>query len=170
MGKLIGTFTLVLMALGLLGSSSAAGHSQPGDATPTPATGITTEVLGQGQPSDVPGMMLWLLRITFEPGAVAASHSHPGSSVFTIQSGSITFMLEEGTVTLHRAGTIATPAAAEEISAGTEFTLNAGDTVFYESDAVFSEVNEGDEPAVILVANLRGEEEPARVPAATPAA
>lgn len=156
--------TLALSAAAFLGVS---GHAQ--DATPTPATGITTEVLGQGLPSDVPGTSLWLMRITFAPGAVAASHSHPGSTVFTIESGSITFTVEEGSVTVNRAGSIATPAAAEEISAGTEFTLNAGDTVYYEGDAVFSEVNEGDQPAVILVANLRGEDEPARLPAATPA-
>ncbi|HEV2126245.1 MAG TPA: hypothetical protein VGW38_26110, partial [Chloroflexota bacterium] len=84
---------VALMAAVLHGSPSVAGHAQ--DATPTPATGITTEVLGQGLPSDVAGRSLWLIRITFEPGAVAASHSHPGSTVFTIESGSITFTVEE---------------------------------------------------------------------------
>ncbi len=91
------TIALALTAGGLLGISGFAQH-----ATPTSATGITTEVLGQGLPSDVPGKSLWLMRIPFEPGAV-------------------------------------------------------------------SEVNEGDEPTVILVSNLRGEGEPARLPAATPA-
>ena len=162
---------VVTLALALAGASllGVSGYAQ--DATPTPAaaTGITTEVLGQGLPSDVPGASLWLMRITFEPGAVAASHSHPGSTVFTIESGSITFTVEAGSVTVNRAGSIATPTAAEEITAGSEVTLNAGDTVFYEGDAVFSEVNEGDVPVVILVANLRGEGEPARLPAATPA-
>ena len=165
--SLIVVVLLALLAAALLGSAGVAGRSQTGDATP--ATGITTEVLGQGLPSDVPGTSLWLMRITFEPGAVAASHSHPGSTVFAIESGSITFMVEQGSVTVNRAGSIATPAAAEEMSVGTEFTLNAGDTVFYEGDAVFSEVNEGDEPVVIMVANVRGEDEPARLPGATPA-
>ncbi len=168
-GALSKSLIVMTLALTLGGASllSLSGYAQ--EATPTPATGITTEVLGQGLPSDVPGTSLWLLRITFEPGAVAASHSHPGSTAFTIESGSIVFTLEEGAVTVNRAGSIATPTAAEEFSAGSEFTLNAGDTVFYEGDAVFSEVNEGSEPVVILVANLRGEQEPARLPAATPA-
>ena len=160
---------VVLGALSLGADFAPSGTHAQGTPAPSPGSGITTEVLGQGLPSDVPGTALWLMRVTFAPGAVAPSHSHPGSTVFTIESGSITFTVEEGSVTVNRAGTIATPTAGEEMVAGTEFTLNAGDTVFYESDVVFSEVNAGDEPVVIFIANLRGEGEPARLPAATPA-
>jgi hypothetical protein len=56
------------------------------------------------------------------------------------------------------------------MGAGSEFTLAPGDSVFYEGDAVFTEVNEGSDPVVILVANclIRDEGAPARMPAAAP--
>jgi quercetin dioxygenase-like cupin family protein len=109
------------------------------------------------------------MRVTFEPGAAAGAHSHPGATVYHIELGSLVFTLVEGQAMLMRVGTMATPDAAESIELGTEIVLNAGDTVFYEGDAVQTEVNNGDEPAVILIANIRGADEPARQPAGTPA-
>jgi quercetin dioxygenase-like cupin family protein len=158
------------MALSLAGLLVFGATGAAQDASPTPAPAITTEVLGEGLPSDIPGKALWLMRVTFEPGAVAAPHSHPGSTIFTIQSGSINFTVEQGSVALSRAGTIATPEASEQMGAGSEFTLAPGDSVFYEGDAVFTEVNEGSDPVVILVANclIRDEGAPARMPAAAP--
>lgn len=47
--------------------------------------------------------------------------------------------------------------------------MGPGHSMFYESDAVFTGVNEGQEPVVTLVSNLRGEGQPARVPAGVPA-
>jgi hypothetical protein len=55
-----------------------------------------------------------------------------------------------------------TPAAAELIPAGQEITLTVGDTVYYDGEAVQAERNDGDTPAVVLVSNLRGADEPAR--------
>jgi len=162
-GTLPVSLVVPVLILALSASALLTQTGRAEDATPTPAPSITTEVLGEGMPSDAPGKVLWSLRITFAPGAVAPSHSHPGSTVFTIVSGSITFTLEEGSVTVNRAGTIATPMAAAAMAAPSEFTPNAGDSVYYEGDAVFTEVNEGSEPAVILASNLRNEGEPARM-------
>ncbi len=55
-----------------------------------------------------------------------------------------------------------TPTAVEPIPIGQEITLAAGDTVYYDGEAVQTERNDGDTPAVILVSNLRGADEPAR--------
>lgn len=162
---------LFLTASVLVGSSQARGHTQSEAATPAPGTGVTTEVLGSGQPDAATGLALALLRITFEPGAVAAPHTHPGATVFYIESGELTFALLDGVATLTPAGgTPDAPSATEELTAGSEVILTAGDSVFYQGDAVLDERNDGDEPVVILASNLRGIDEPAREPAATPAA
>jgi hypothetical protein len=58
--------------------------------------------------------------------------------------------------------TAATPSAAEAIPTGQELTLTAGDTVYYDGSAIQTERNDGAEPAVVLVSNLRGADEPAR--------
>ncbi|MDQ3653910.1 MAG: cupin domain-containing protein [Chloroflexota bacterium] len=163
---------LLVLTLGVMvGSSQALSHSQSEATPPAPATGITTEVLGGGQPDTTTGLALALLRITFDPGAVAPPHTHPGATVFSIESGELTFALLDGVATLTPAGgTPEAPSATEELTAGSEVVLTAGDSVFYQGDAVLDERNDSDEPVVILVSNLRGVDEPAREPAATPAA
>ena len=162
---------LVVMASLIVGSSQALSHVQSEAATPAPATDITTEVLGGGLPDATSGLALALVRITFAPGAVAPPHTHPGATVFYIESGELTFALLDGVATVTRAGgTPDAPSESEGLTAGSEVVLVAGDSVFYQEDAVLDERNDGDEPVVILVSNLRGIDEPAREPAATPAA
>ncbi len=56
----------------------------------------------------------------------------------------------------------ATPTAGEAITVGEEITLNAGDTIYYDAAVVQSERNDGAEDAVVIAANLRGVDEPAR--------
>lgn len=157
----IGFLALILTASSVLGANRVLGNAQH-PATPAPGTGVTTEVLGQSLPSAAPGQALWLLRVTFAPGAAAAPHTHPGTTIYHLDSGTLTFALVDGSATLHRAtGTEATP-APEEIGLDEEIVLNPGDWISYEGDAVQIERNDGAEPAVILITNLRGEDEPAR--------
>ncbi len=160
---------LILTTSVMVGSSQALSHSQSDPATPV--SDITTEVLGGGQPDATTGLALALVRITFAPGAVAPPHTHPGATIFYIESGELTFGLLDGVATLTPAGgTPDAPSEPEELTAGSEVVLTAGDSVFYQGDAVLDERNDGGEPVVILVSNLRGIDEPAREPAATPAA
>lgn len=170
--RILSLLALLVLTIGVMvGPSQALGHVQSDASTPAPGTGITTEVLGGGEPDNATGLALALVRITFEPGAVAPLHTHPGATAFFIESGEITFALVEGVATLTPAGgTPEAPSAKEELTAGSEVVLTAGDSVFYQADAVLDERNDGDEPVVILVSNLRGIDEPAREPAATPAA
>jgi hypothetical protein len=112
-----------------------------------------------------------------------APHTHPGETVYHLASGTasgtLQFTLLEGEAQLVRAvdGTpaAATPTAGEAVPVGVEITLNAGDTVYYDAAVLQSERNDGTEDAVVLLANLRGVDEPARqfhdaMAASTPAA
>ncbi len=161
----------------LFGGGLLTGSAQ--DATPAPggATGVTTELLGRSPSASAPGQALALLRITFAPGGSVAPHTHPGETVFHLESGTLQFTLVEGEARLVRASggvpAAATPTAVEPIPVGAEITLTAGDTVYYDGSVLQSERNDGDEDAVVLASNLRGVDEPARMfhdGMATPAA
>lgn len=133
--------------------------------TPAPGAGVSTEVLGRMEVASAPGQALHLLRVTFEPGGSVAAHAHPGTTIYHLASGTLGFTLVEGEAHLVRAGTdtaAATPPAAESIAIDAEITLTAGDTVYYDGSTVQVERNDGDDPAVVLVSNLRGIDEPAR--------
>ena len=160
---------LLLAALATLGGASQAfAH----EATPVPAA-ITTEQLGRADPADASGQALYLLRVTFAPGAKASAHRHPGTTIYHLDSGTLIFTLVGGQATLIRAGAPAagTPTAGEQIAIGSPVILHSGDTIVYDGSTVQIEENPGAVPAVILLSNLRGADEPVRMPAptATPA-
>jgi quercetin dioxygenase-like cupin family protein len=173
---LIGVAAVVIGASAF--GSAVGGRAQQG----TPAaggTGVATELLGRF-PSDLaPGQALALLRVTIAAEASVAPHTHPGETVFHLASGTLQFTLHEGEAQLVRAAdgvpAAATPAAGEALPVGEEITLSAGDTIYYDAAVVQSERNTGDEDVVLLLANLRGVDEPARqfhddMAASTPAA
>ncbi|MBA2278610.1 MAG: hypothetical protein H0W06_12690, partial [Chloroflexia bacterium] len=80
------------------------------DATPPPAAvGVTTDILGSGQPDAAPGEALGMRRNTFAPGGVVPAHMHPGALVLHVESGELTYTVIEGTVQIQRAATAGTP-------------------------------------------------------------
>src|SRR5918998_3158399 len=162
---LISAVGVVLIGL-LAGGLTSIGQAQQSTPVAGGASGVTTEVLGR-VPSDLAsGQALALLRITFAPGGSVAPHTHPGETVFHLAAGTLQFTLHEGEAQLVRAvngaPAAATPTAGEAIAVGEEITLNAGDTIYYDAAVLQSERNDGDEDAVVIVANLRGVDEPAR--------
>ena len=162
---LISTVSIVLIGLVAAGPMSI-GQAQQGTPAAGGTTGVTTEVLGRVPSEVAPGQALALLRITFAPGGSVAPHTHPGETVFHLASGTLQFTLHEGEAQLVRAvdgaPAAATPTAGEAIPVGDEITLNVGDTIYYDAAVVQSERNDGEEDAVVIVANLRGVDEPAR--------
>jgi hypothetical protein len=175
---LISAVGIVLIGL-LAGGLTSIGQAQQSTPAAGGATGVTTELLGRHPSAVAPGQALALMRITFAPGGGVASHTHPGDTVYHLVSGTLRFTLLQGEAQLVRAtnGTPAagTPTAVEPVPVDTEIALNAGDTIYYSASALQSERNDGDVDAVVLVANLRGSDEPARVfeegtAASTPAA
>lgn len=60
---------------------------------------------------DVPGRELVQVRVDFEPGAVAAKHSHPGEEIAYVLKGSLEYQLGDGSpVTLKAGETLFIPA------------------------------------------------------------
>ncbi len=164
------TIVILVVAIGLIGLFAvgpvAVGQTQQSTPAAGGSTGVTTEVLGRFPSELAPGQALALLRITFAPGGSVSPHTHPGETVFHLAAGTLQFTLHEGEAQLVRAvdgaPAAATPTAGEAIPVGEAITLHAGDTIYKDAAVLQSERNDGTEDAVILVANLRGVDEPAR--------
>ena len=136
---------IVLSMLFVTGSQALAQGSDP-------MAGTSIETLGTFTPSVAADRLLVLMRITMEPGTVIPAHHHPGAVVVWVESGVYRTELIEGAGTLTRASATA-EAAAEEVSAGSASTLQAGDEFSYEG-AIHTMENPGDEPLVLLVSAL----------------
>ena len=134
--------------------------------------GVTFEPLGFGTAEELPAApaFLQLFRVTLDPGAsIPAEAGDPIVVLLYVESGSLTIQIE-APLQVTRAATIeafATPGAVEEVAAGTEVTLEAGDSVVLGELAGAGELrNDGDEPVVGLGALVA----PIQADGATPAA
>ena len=126
----------------------------PGMDMPTGAVGLTAVVLGRIEPAVAPGQELQLVRVEVAEGATAAAHTHPGAKALCLESGSVFIGIVEGTVTLTRAATVATPEAAEQITAGTEIALEPGDCLSFDASQTAHTLRNTGGPAVIWQAQL----------------
>jgi len=162
---LISAVAIVLIGL-FAGGPGSTGEAQQSTPAAGGATGVTTEVLGRFPSELAPGRALALLRMTFTPGGSVGPHTHPGETVFHLAAGTLQFTLHEDETQLVRAvdgaHAAATPTAREAVAVGEEITLSAGDTIYDDAAVLQSERNDGGENAVVIVANLRGVDEPAR--------
>ena len=159
---------LVVMLIGLVavgrGSlSTLAQEGTPGaDAFEVPE-GVTFTPLGFGTAQELPTAPadFFLLRFALDPGAgFPIEADDPSVGFVYVESGTITFRIE-APIQVVRAATIAAFAmlgpdesavpAPEQIAAGTEFTLAAGDSAVVPGNTAGEIRNDGSAPAVALV-------------------
>ena len=146
---------IVVVALAALATVPASAQ----DATPAPgaiavlelAPGVTAEVFA-GIPTDrAPGQTLYTTRFVFQPGSEIFPHSHPGTTVLAVESGTFGWTLLAGTAHVVRGAASGAPTGTEELTEpGTDVTLNPGDATHYEDDVVHTARGAGDEPTVVL--------------------
>ena len=162
---------LVVVLLGLvaavgvprLGAGAQEGTPPAGEEF-APPEGVTFEPLGFGTAEELPAAPadLLLARFGLEPGAVFPIEAgDPSVALVVVQEGALTVRVE-APVRVVRAATIAafaTPGAEEgavpepeEVAAGTEFTLEAGDSFVFPPNVAGEARNDGQERAVALVA------------------
>src|SRR5258706_1980061 len=115
------------------------------------APGVTAEVLAAAPSAVAPGQTVYVARFVFQPGAGIFPHSHPGTTVLGVLSGSFGWTLKAGKAHVIRgAGAGATGPAEELTEAGAGGVLKPGDALFYESDVVHTARGAGDTEAVVL--------------------
>ena len=126
---------------------------------PAGAVGLMSRVLARIEPATAPGQELQLVRVDVAPGATVAPHTHPGTIVLCLESGSFNFGIVEGTATVTRAATAATPEAAEQL-ANAETVLAPGDCVTFDASQTVHTLRNTGGPAVIWQAQLYAIGEP----------
>lgn len=163
----------LVLAIGIMVSLLAAGNmgtraqeTTPGPfATPGPGEfeltpGMIGRELASGQLADLPQppAFVAIYRFTNAPGSVFTSPAtDPGIALITVESGEATWRLESP-ATINRAS------GPEEVAAGTAFTLGPGEFFVWPGYVAGEFRNNGQEPAVTLVAFLA----PVQGAAATP--
>src|SRR3954468_18543718 len=115
------------------------------------APGFVAQVLA-GVPSDrAPGQTVYMARFIIQPGAEIFPHSHPGTTVLTVESGSFGWTLLAGTAHVVRGAAAGATGPTEDLTKpGTEVILEPGDAIFYEDDVVHTARGAGDDETVVL--------------------
>lgn len=158
--RFTGIAVLVLIALALasfLTVGLAAQESTPEAAADEAITvielapGVTAEVFAGAPSARAPGQTVYVARFVFQPGAEIFPHSHPGTVVLGVASGSFGWTLVEGTAHVLRGAAAGATGAMEDLTEpGTEVILEPGDAIFYEDDVVHTARGAGDTEAVVL--------------------
>ncbi len=130
------------------------------------APGVTAEVFA-GAPSDrAPGQTVYVARFVFQPGAEIFPHSHPGTTVLGVASGSFGWTLVKGTAHVVRGAAAGATGPVEDLTQpGDDVVLEPGDAIYYEDDVVHTARGAGDEPAVVLGTLVLTSGEPLLMPA-----
>ena len=117
------------------------------------ATDVSAQVLGMSPVGDGSQTMI-LARVIFAPGGSLGAHTHPGTVVATVESGSFGFThLGDGEMSVNRAATADTEAAAEPLPHGEEVVLSPGDW-FVETGMIHSAKNLSDGPTTVVLTGL----------------
>lgn len=144
----VSMFAVVL--LGLVSAVGLAFSAGAQDATPPAggfeiAPGVMAEILPTSQDPPL------LYRLHFAPGVTYEMMEDPSIGVVYINAGTLVLRVDVP-VTVAQSG--ATGTAGETFTAGTEFTVTAGDYFVLPPSATGEVRNDGDETATVSVAGL----------------
>jgi quercetin dioxygenase-like cupin family protein len=115
------------------------------------APGVTAEVLAAAPSAVAPGQTVYVARFVFQSGAAIFPHSHPGTTVLGVASGSFGWTLKAGVAHVIRGAGAGAAGPVEDLTEpGKDVVLKAGDAIFYESDVVHTARGAGDTEAVVL--------------------
>lgn len=115
------------------------------------APGVTAEVLAAAPSALAPGQTVYVARFIFQPGAEIFPHSHPGTTVLGVLSGSFGWTLVAGTAHVVRGAGSGAAGPVEDLTVpGTDVILEPGDAIYYEADVVHTARGAGDTEAVVL--------------------
>ncbi len=142
----------VIVAVGGLADRAAAAPPEPRPVTIPCATNVSAQVLGSASPET--GQTLVLARIIFGPGGSIGAHTHPGTLVVSVESGSLGFtLLDHGEMPVMRSTGAGTPAVAEPMMQDQEVELASGDW-FVETGMIHGARNLSGEPTSVLLSGL----------------
>jgi quercetin dioxygenase-like cupin family protein len=128
------------------------------------APGVTAEIFA-GAPSDrAPDQTVYVARFVFEAGSEIFPHSHPGTTVLGVESGTFGWTLLEGTAHVVRGAAAGNTEVEDVTEPGTEVILEVGDAIYYEDDVVHTARGAGDDQTVLLATGVFTPGEPLLMP------
>lgn len=162
-------FLAPLLVLAIAGAFAFAQRTAAQEATPPAgielAPGVYAEVLSGAPSARADGQTLYLARFTFQPGSEIFPHSHPGTTLLAVDSGSFGWTLVEGTAYVIRDAASGETEPTETLSTpGVEVILEPGDAIYYEDDVTHTARDAGDEPAIVFGTLLLTSGEPLLMP------
>jgi quercetin dioxygenase-like cupin family protein len=143
-------FAITLIAALALGFalSSAFGHAE------TAPTAVRSALAQSEKVQGAPGRTLALSKVVIEPGAKLALHHHLGTQVAHIQSGVLTYTVEQGSVVVRRGEADQQPKVVRSIEAGQTGRIRAGQWIVEQPSDIHRAANNGSSPVVIYLATL----------------
>jgi hypothetical protein len=129
------------------------------------APGVTAEIFASAPSDRAPDQTVYLARFVFEPGMEIFPHSHPGTVVLGVESGTLGWTLLEGTAHVVRGAAAGNTEVEDVTEPGTEVTLEVGDAIYYEDDVIHTARGASADPAVVLGTLVLTTGEPLRIPA-----
>ncbi|HET8524760.1 MAG TPA: cupin domain-containing protein [Thermomicrobiales bacterium] len=149
-------FALALLGFSLVAVAPSSAAAQQGQPLNLPCvTGVSVLPLGQAMPDDASGQALVMARLEIAPHGGFQAHTHPGTLVVTIESGTFELtQLGDMEMSVNRAAANGTPAASEPMEKGASLTLNPGDWFAEPKGMVHEASNPGTEPTVVLLTGL----------------
>ncbi len=171
------TAAIAMFVVGFLFGTqgTAPGRAQEAESPLNYSAGVVDDRLGTGAFPEIPGHEIVLRRITIEPDGRLSTRAYPGAMVIHTESGSWTYIHVAGTARLTRGyvpavaapvpgpliansalgyGPVQTgPEITQDLRLGTEVELSAG-TVLLVEDAAATFINRGNDPAVLLIAEV----------------
>lgn len=144
----LATLTVAAAALAVLIGGDPA-TSAPGAAeAKRDAMAQTTRVRG------APERELVLSRVVVPSGAKLALHHHLGTQVARIESGVLTYTVQQGSVAVRRGQSDANPTVVRTIEAGQTGKIEAGEWIVEQPSDIHRAANKGPKPIVIYLATL----------------
>ncbi len=157
----VGWIPLLVVSTLALGGGAAIGWALGSD-DPAP---VVREPLAQtSKPRGAPGRTLALTRITIQPGTKLALHHHPGTQIAYIDSGVLTYTVEQGTARVKRGPADDHPVLVRKLEAGDTARLKPRQWIVEQPSDHHHAANEGKRPVVLYLSTLFRKGAPPSIP------
>jgi len=142
------SLALVAAALVSLAGGGLATSAPTAPATERDAMAQTAKVQG------APGRELVLSRVVVPAGAKLALHHHLGTQVARVESGVLTYTVEQGSVVVRRGQSDSNPTVVRKIKAGQTARIKPGQWIVEQPSDIHQAANNGSKPVTIYIATL----------------
>lgn len=111
-----------------------------------------------------PDRDLVLSRVVIPPGAVLDPHNHRGTQVARIESGTLSYTVEDGEVVVRRGPSDGESTVVRKIEAGQTGSISGGEWIVEQPSDIHRAANEGSDPVVVYLATLLEADAPPATP------